>query len=168
MPPIQSPCNKCGQPSLVHISSSAGEEDASGESMRHLCLACAEAEDFPQGRERRLNFAAVLITVGLFITCICVLADYLGFGRHEDLGIKQLTSTGLGLTLMICAVFVRVPTVLAIGALIVVVSLLADQLAIGIHPGFGAQQITGCVIGMGLIAAGMLLARRKTEEGAGA
>lgn len=52
-------------------------------------------------------------------------------------------------------------TLVVIGGLLALVSLLADPLALGMpNSGFGAKQLTGTLIGLGVVVLGALVWRR--------
>jgi len=50
--------------------------------------------------------------------------------------------------------------VAGIGLIVLVVSLFADLLGIGGYPGFGAKQIVGALVGLGLCFVGFFLHRK--------
>jgi len=150
-------CEVCGKPALVHISS----EDADGTTLRHLCLQCAANEDQPPPRDRILNLAAVLLVVGLFVLMISLFADALALGRHEGFGWQQLAGLALAGVLTLTAAVMRTPTLLVIGLMMGSSIILADSLGFGSDEDFGMQQIAGLLLGLLLIGAGWLVARRK-------
>jgi len=149
-------CEVCGEPAIVHISN----EDANKATLRHLCLQCAADEDDVQPREQMLNRAAVLLVVGLFILMISLFADVLAFGRSEGFGWQQQAGLALAAVLVLTAALMRIPTVLVIGLMIGAITVLADWLGLGNTEGFGMQQIAGSLLGLFLIGAGRLVARR--------
>jgi len=51
-------------------------------------------------------------------------------------------------------------TVVGLGVLIVLISLFADPLGLGRHPGFGWKQWLGLIIGAAVIMVGVYLLRR--------
>ena len=152
-------CEKCQAPANVHIR----DERAGVTTMRHLCLTCvAEEQDTRALRQDRvLNHCAVVISIGLFVLGISLLADVLDFGSHKGFGWKQLTGMGVAGTLVLAGAVVRVPTVLVIGLITGALALLADWSAFGSSPGFGWQQTSGSLAGAALIAIGLIGAHRK-------
>ena len=56
--------------------------------------------------------------------------------------------------------------VLALGALILLASALADSIGLGDDPGFGRQQTIGVIFGAVVLAIGVYL-RKKADEGGG-
>jgi len=149
-------CEVCGEPANVHISN----ENADGATLRHLCLQCAADEDDLAPREPMLNLAAVLVVVGLFILVISLFADVLAFGRHEGFGWQQQAGLALAAVFVLTAALVRIPTVLAIGLMIGAITVLADWLGLGNAEDFGIRQVAGTLLGLLLIGAGWLVARR--------
>ncbi len=151
-------CETCGVPAVVHINSGA----YAGPSMRHLCFECADREDMNAASHRRgLNPGAVLAAVGLMMLVISLLADIMAFGGSEGFGWRQLLGVALAGVMVLIGAAMWVPTLLAVGLIGVVMTILADWLAFGNAEGFGWQQILGCLIGVGLAFAGLDLARRR-------
>lgn len=153
----QSPCERCGQPAIVHITNEIGHEGL----IRHFCLKCADLVDNGSGtRERGLNHGAVLVVVGTFTLLLSLLADYLSMGHAEGFGWKQEVALALGLLLLGAGALIRASTLLVIGGLIALITLLAEwiNLAAG-QEEFGHKQITGSVIGVLMIAVGIARTR---------
>ena len=150
-------CEKCGAPSVVHITS----EQNQGIGMRHLCLACAEAEDEIVPREQSLNLAAVAIVIGLFIFLLSATADWTQFGHYGGFGWKQMSGVALAAVLLLIGAISRVLTMIVIAFLIGSLTILADYFAFGSREGFGWQQITGVIFGIATMTAGIWMAWRK-------
>lgn len=151
-------CETCGVPAVVHINSGA----SAGPRMRHLCFGCADREDMSAGsRERRLNPGAVLAAVGLMMLVLSLLADYLAFGGAEGFGWRQLVGVALAGVMILIGAAMWVPTLLAVGLIGAIMTILADRLAFGSSDGFGWQQILGCLVGVCLAFGGLDLARRR-------
>lgn len=130
--------------------------------MRHLCLRCADAGDVPAVRsERRLHYAAILLVVGLLVLVVSSAADVLQFGDAAGFGKWQILGVLLAGFLLLIGTMTRIFTLLAIGLITGVLTVLADWLGFGNAEGFGFQQIGGCLVGIALIAAGLLVARRQ-------
>lgn len=156
MTQVSPPCERCGAPSLVHVS----REHSSGVKIRHFCLECAALRDEPAAPTPGLNRAAVLMVTGAFIVSLSLFADYLKFGDREAFGPKQIVGVSLAAVLFGAGVIVRIPTVLMVGLMLGGLTVLADWLAFGSIPGFGWQQITGTCLGLLLVGWGWRLARR--------
>ena len=151
-------CETCGVPAVVHINSGA----YAGPRIRHLCFGCADTEDMSAAsRKRRFNPGAVLAAVGLMTLVISLFADVLAFGSSEGFGWRQLLGVSLAGVMILIGAAMWVPTLLAVGLIGVVMTILADSLAFGNAEGFGWQQILGCLVGVGLAFAGLDLARRR-------
>ena len=157
MDPLKPGCERCGQPAIVHITS---EGNAGG--VRHLCLDCADREDAMVRRvERGLNHAAILIVTGLMGLFISVFADVLNWGEGQAFGYKQLVALVLAGGGVLVGAVTRIPTLYVVGVITGGLTLVADWVQFGKSPGFGWEQMTGTVIGILLIIAGVGLARRR-------
>lgn len=151
-------CETCGVAAVVHINSGA----CAGPRMRHLCFGCADREDMSAAScKRRLNPGAVLAAVGLMMLVISLLADVLAFGGSEGFGWRQFLGVALAGVLVLIGAAMWVPTLLAVGLIGVVMTVLADWLAFGSAEGFGWQQALGCLVGVCLAFGGIELARRR-------
>ena len=138
------------------------DQEAAAPLVPVLCPSCAEADqDLRASPGRGLNRAAILISVGLFVLALSVLADLLAFGSGEGFGWKQILGFGIAGVLVLTGAMVRIPTLLVIGLIIGSLSVLADWLGFGNVEGFWWQQILGSLLGLLLIAAGITLARRR-------
>lgn len=151
-------CETCGVPAVVHINSGA----YAGPRMRHLCFGCADQEDTSAASlKRTLNPGAVLAAVGLMMLLISLLADVLAFGGSEGFGWRQLLGVALAGVMVLIGAAMWIPTLLAVGLIGLVMTILADWLAFGSADGFGWQQALGCLVGVGLAFGGLDQARRK-------
>ncbi len=151
-------CEKCGAPALVNITN----DEEQGPTMRRLCLACADLEETAGAERRRhLNYGAILISAGAFVLLLSILADWLGFDAGA-FGWKQRGGLLLAGVLVTTAAIVQVPTLLVIGLLFGGLTLLADLVGFGNAPGFGLHQGIGTLLGVMLVAAGLVEARRPT------
>lgn len=132
--------------------------------MRHLCLACADAEETARpSRERRLNHAAVIMAIGAIIVLLSVFADVLRFGQAGGFGWKQSFGILVAGVVSLCALLMRVPTLLVVGLIAGGLSMIADHIEYGKGPGFGSNQTIGVVIGLGVLFLGLLLLRRSAR-----
>ncbi len=151
-------CDDCGEPARVHITDDAGPEPT----MRHLCFACADREEAASTRrERGLDRAAIVLTVGLLVLVLSAGADVFRFGRSEGFGASQITGMALAGFLIIMGALTRVSTMLVIGVLAGGLTLLADWLGLGRSEGFGIQQWSGSAVGLLLILAGWRMSLRR-------
>lgn len=149
-------CDLCGTPAVVHI----GGDMEMHPRLRHLCAACADAEELARpDRDRRLDHAAVLVAVGFSILFISVFADVLAFGGSEGFGWKQWAGMALAGILVMVGVAMWIPTVLVIGLFVGGLTALADYLGFGNASGFGLQQIGGALLGLGMVMVGFKTAR---------
>ena len=151
-------CDKCGAPALVNIKS----EGANGPTVRRLCLTCADVEEIDRDqRGPSLNYSAILISVGFVVLMISALADWLAFGDSSGFGWKQYAGVLLAAVLILTASIVRISTLMVIGLLTAMLTMLADLFQFGHDKGFGLHQILGIVLGVVMIVAGILDARRQ-------
>ncbi len=103
----------------------------------------------------------MLAAVGLMMLVISLLADVLAFGGSEGFGRRQLLGVALAGVMVLIGAAMWVPTLLAVGLIGVVMTILADWLAFGSAEGFGWQQDLGCLVGVCLAFGGLDLARRR-------
>lgn len=151
-------CERCGAVALVHITSEAASEI----SVRHLCLRCADLEESaPAPRDRYLHYGAILMSIGSIILIISLLADYLKFGNSEGFGPLQQLGLGMALICVFTAALIRVPTLMIIGLLGGLLTILADLFQFGHDAGFGWHQKLGAMVGAMLILSGWLESRRE-------
>ncbi len=153
-------CQECGGDADVHVTNIVGGERV----VYHLCQLCADEfqVDHPSGR-RRSGFAAMVITFGVMVTLVSVLADPLQLGEGEEFGWQQ--QAGLivaGVSILLGAVM-RAQTLLVFGVFLGALDILADWLHLGSEPGFGIQQISATVAGLGIVAAGVFVARARQQ-----
>lgn len=149
-------CEVCGERAIIQIRNVLGGEV----SVRYLCMECAEEEDRAAPVRREINRGVVLVTTGLYVLVISVFADQLGFGSADEFGWKQWVGMIVAGVCVLAGGLMRVPTLMAAGALLGVTTLAADWLGIGDRAGFGWQQALGAAVGAMLIAIGVALARR--------
>src|SRR5512138_3405227 len=115
MAQIKPPCEKCNQPSSVHISSGPGHPW----SVRHLCLACAEQEDRVTWRkDQPLNRAAVYVVIGALIFVLAAAADELRFGHADGFGYRQMIGVLAAGAIFTIGALTRTATLMAIGGFV--------------------------------------------------
>lgn len=149
-------CEVCGKPAIIQIRNVlAGEV-----SVRYLCMECAEVEDEAAPVRREVNSGVVLVTTGLYVLVISAFADQLGFGSADDFGWQQWAGMIVAGICVFAGGLMRVPTLMAAGALLGITTLAADWLGLGDRPGFGWQQALGTVLGGILMVVGLARARR--------
>ena len=154
---MKSVCERCGKPANVHITG----ERYNGENMRHLCVSCTISErEISSSKGRSLNYGAILLSVGLFVLVISSFADILRFGSGEGFGLKQFTGLTIAGLLVLIGAVTKISTVLVIGLIGCILTVLADWLGFGSADGFGWQQLSGLILGAGLIGLGLRVARR--------
>lgn len=159
MSSTKSKCEICGEPAIVHIAT----DDGTASLIRHFCIACAEQENIRADRhERFIDHGTVFVVVGLYILLLSALADLFSFGASEGFGYKQIAGVLIAITLFGVGGALRIPTLAFIGFFTGSITVLADWVGFGQHPGFGYQQILGSVLGLGLMVAGLTVARKQS------
>jgi heme exporter protein D len=150
-------CDMCGAPAITHISNIVHGELQ----MRHLCAACTDALDAAPVSGYRRGQGSILILMGAFVTVLSLFADFFAFGRSAGFGWRQMLGMVLAGLIFLLGAVVRVPALIITGAAMGMLTLLADWLAFGSHPGFGWQQKIGTAIGLAMILAGTSVTRLK-------
>lgn len=110
----------------------------------------------------------VLLVVGIVVMALSLFANQFGIGLTAVFGYKQSLGAVLGAAITAMGFFWTTDNakltgilLLAGGAILLVVSLLADMFGFGGTPGFGYNQIIGSVAGVLSAVAGYFLAFRK-------
>jgi len=153
---------------IVHISNVVAGQRIT----QDLCMACAdrrsqsvrESASHFRLRMTRSEIGGVLIGVGLFAFSVSAFADVLQFGTSEGFGWQQDVGLALAAMLTLTGSLFGVLMLVVIGVFIGSVTLLADFLAFGSHPGFGTQQMIGSAIGAVILAAGLHAVRKPTRK----
>ena len=154
-------CESCQRPAIVQIRNAFAGEVL----IRYLCLDCADAEDDDApAQKRRLNVAAITITMGLYVLGVSMFADVLGFGSADGFGRQQWTGIAITGVLVLVAAIIQIPMLLVAGLLLGGTTLLADWLGLGDVPGFGSLQMLGAALGVGLTILGLGVGRQKKRE----
>lgn len=147
-------CEKCGAPAHMHITS----EWTGANRIRHLCFDCAEMEQVVKARRKRaFNLGAVFMVVGSIVVLVSLFADRLYLGTASGFGAWQVIGLALAVILTGIGAILRIPTIMAIGPCVGLVALLAHHLALGDTPGFGRQQLYGCLAGSVMILLGLAI-----------
>ncbi len=129
--------------------------------MRHFCAGCVDAiEGHHVSRRSRWGDAAVLMVVGSVVLAMSLLADALQFGNSKGFGWIQLQGVLIGLGLVLLGAIARARTLLMIGMIAMLLSLLADWLQLGDAEGFGIHQLSGSAFGVAVIGLGVWMARK--------
>lgn len=151
-------CERCGKPAIVHI----GSERATEPIIHHFCIPCAEIENATaQEEEVFLDGTAILVVIGLYILLISAFADEVAFGGHAGFGWKQIAGTLIGVILVGAGAATRIPTLVLIGLITGSLTIVADWVGYGSHPGFGFQQQIGSILGLGMMLYGLIRAWRR-------
>ena len=109
-----------------------------------------------------------LLIVGIIVMALSLFANQLGIGITAVFGYKQSLGAVLGAAITAAGFLwttnnakLTGTLLLAGGAVLFVVSLIADMIGIGGTPGFGYNQIIGSVAGILSAAVGYFLMSRK-------
>jgi len=153
-------CRNCGEHAIVHIRRDPADVD----SVVHLCLNCVDSEEvfLPiTQQDCGLDYAAIMVVVGFLTLVISVFADFLAFGSSGGFGFKQIAGVALGALFLTAGIIIRIRTLVVIGLITGILTLLADWLGFGSAEGFGGQQILGVIVGLALLSAGFVTGFKK-------
>lgn len=149
-------CERCGAPANIHTSNVVGGAPV----MRHFCHDCYEAAGVDDPRlPRHWGEAAVVGAVGLVVLTLSLFADWFKFGDVAGFGWQQAAGVLLGALLVFLGALARAATLLMIGVMTGLLSLLADWLAFGSAEGFGWQQMLGTGLGVVLLVLALVVSR---------
>lgn len=160
MTPHETVCDRCGADANIHITDLV----AGMPTIRHFCRICADARGLTDDRPRtkqRAAVASVLATVGLFVLALSLFADIISVGDSAGFGWQQRSGMMVAGIILLLGAVTRTLTLVIVGVITVTLDLLADGLEFGSSPGFGWQQQTGVLVGLGLIFVGLMFTRRR-------
>ena len=152
-------CAVCGTDSLVTI---LREGDDGERQLRQFCKECARRADAEaRSRQPRLaaSFAGPLTWSGILLLALALTADYLSISGRSGFGWRQLTGAELGFLCVVLGVLLQRAFLGTAGLFLLVLSLLADLLALGHAPGPGWRTKAAFLAGTVLVAAGLTLRR---------
>lgn len=152
-------CEKCGAVANIHTSDFVGGTAT----VRHFCQDCFGDEKPPSAYSHRRGEAAIVAAVGLIVLLMSVAADYLRFGKEVGFGSHQQLGVIIGIILLILGAVARAGSIITIGASAVALSVVADWVGFGSSPGFGAQQLLGTVLGVGMLLSAFKLSRMRSK-----
>ncbi|HYN04462.1 MAG TPA: hypothetical protein VE359_18580 [Vicinamibacteria bacterium] len=158
-------CPVCGTDSLVTI---LREGDDGERQLRQFCRECARRGDSEvRSRQPRIaaSFAAPLTWSGILLLALALTADYLSISGRSGFGWRQVTGAELGFLCVVLGVLLQRAFVGTAGLFLLVLSLLADLLALGHAPGPGWRMRAALVAGTVLVAAGLFLRRETRRPG---
>jgi hypothetical protein len=150
-------CTVCGTDSLVTI---LREGDDGDRQLRQFCRECARRADFEARRRQpriTAGLAAPLTWAGIFLVALALTADYLSISGRSGFGWRQITGAELGFLCVVLGVLLQRAFVGTAGLFLLVLSLLADLLALGHAPGAGWRTKAALLAGTVLVAAGLTL-----------
>jgi hypothetical protein len=153
-------CPVCGTDSLVTI---LREGDDGERQLRQFCRECARrGESEARSRQPRIaaSFAAPLTWSGILLLMLVITADHLSISGRSGFGWRQITGAELGFLCVVLGLLLQRAFLGTAGLFLLVLSLLADLLAIGHAPGLGWRKQSALVVGTVLVAAGLFLRRR--------
>jgi hypothetical protein len=150
-------CPVCGTDSLVTILREGADGDRQ---LRQFCRECARRGDSEvRSRQPRIaaSFAAPLTWSGIFVLALALTADYLSISGRSGFGWRQVTGAELGFLCVVLGVLLQRAFLGTAGLFLLVLSLLADLLALGHAPGSGWRTKAALVAGTIMVAAGLTL-----------
>ena len=152
-------CPVCGTDSRVTI---LREGDDGDRQLRQFCRECtARADSEARSRQPRIlaSLAAPLAWSGIILLMLAITADHLSISGRSGFGWRQVTGAELGFLCVVLGVLLQRAFVGTAGLFLLVLSLLADLLALGHAPGTGWRTKAAVVAGTVLVAAGLILRR---------
>lgn len=110
----------------------------------------------------------VLLVVGVVLMIVSLAADRIGIGGAPGFGYKQSLGSVVGAFVTAAGFYLASGNrkltgtlLLAGGAILLVVSLIADMIGLGVNAGFGYNQMIGSVTGVIAAVIGFVLFSRK-------
>jgi hypothetical protein len=153
-------CPVCGTDSLVTIL----REGSDGErQLRQFCRECARRSDSEvRSRQRQIaaGLASPLTWSGIILLTLAITADFLAISGRSGFGWRQVTGAEVGFLCVVLGLLLRRAFLGTAGLFLLVLSLLADLLALGHSPGPGWRTLTALVAGTVLVGAGLFLRHR--------
>jgi hypothetical protein len=153
-------CPVCGTDSLVTIL----REGSDGErQLRQFCRECARRSDAAaRTRQRQIaaSLAAPLTWSGIILLMLVFTAEHLSISGRSGFGWRQITGAEVGFLCVALGLLLRRAFLGTAGLFLLVLSLLADLLALGHSPGLGWRKQSALVVGTVLVGAGLFLRRR--------
>jgi hypothetical protein len=153
------PCPVCGTDSLVTI---LREGDDGDRQLRQFCEECAKRSDSEarsQQRQSAAGLAAPLTWSGILLLMLAITADHLSISGRSGFGWRQVTGAEVGFLCVVLGLLLQRAFLGTAGLFLLVLSLLADLLALGHAPGPGWRTQVALVAGTVLVAAGLFLRR---------
>ena len=153
-------CPVCGTNSLVTI---LREGDDGERQLRQFCRECARRADSEvRSRQPRIaaSLAAPLTWAGILLLALALTAEYLSISGRSGFGWRQVTGVEVGFLCVALGLLLRKAFLGTAGLYLLVLSLLADLLALGHSPGLGWRKQSALVVGTVLVGAGLFLRRR--------
>jgi len=108
----------------------------------------------------RLKVSGLLVLFGLLMGFIALGADYLGISGQTGFGWYQRLGLLIGMALVVMGSLFRVDVMCVVGVVLLILSLTADFLHVGMSPGIGRRQQFAMGLAVATLVAGLLLSRR--------
>jgi hypothetical protein len=153
------PCPVCGTNSLVTILREGSDGDRQ---LRQFCRECtrrSESEARSRHRQIAAGLAAPLTWSGILLLTLAITADHLSISGRTGFGWRQITGAEVGFLCVVLGVLLRRAFLGTAGLFLLVLSLLADLLALGHAPGPGWRTQVALVAGTALVGAGLVWRR---------
>lgn len=159
-------CLGCGRPASVTV---VTEDDDGGRRTQEFCLACAEKRPQPRshaGRRALLSLApGLMIKVGAVLALLVLLGDELGISGRRGFGWRQAAGGEAGALVLVVGALLRSGWVTIGGLVLMVLSLGADELRVGDHPGMGWREQAALAVAAVSVLAGLIWQRRVRARG---
>jgi hypothetical protein len=126
-------------------------------SVRHLCLQCADGCEKHAEAPESPDHGVILVSIGLFLLTLSILADWFRLGHGEGFGSWQILALVLALIVIGSGSVIRVSALSVLGWCLLLVTLAADYVGLDGRDGFGIRQTTGLLVAGVTIGAGIAL-----------
>ena len=152
-------CPLCGSDALATVVSTDASD---ARQLRTYCLACQSRGIEEERNERRwlgTMLARLLFYGGVVLALLTATADYLPLSGRTGFGWRQITGIELGCLAIVLGLLARKGLVGIGGLFLLLLSIGADLLHVGLTPGFGWRSRTGIVVATAMLVGGILWRR---------
>ena len=159
-PVSPAPCPVCGTDSLVTILREGSDGDRQLSQFCRECTRRSESEARSRHRQIVAGLASPLTYSGIVLLTLAITADHLSISGRSGFGWRQIAGAEVGFLCVVLGVLLQRAFLGTAGLFLLVLSLLADLLALGHSPGLGWRKQSALVVGTVLVGAGLFLRRR--------
>jgi hypothetical protein len=153
-------CPVCGTESMETVLSD--DRNHPGE-LRQFCRECDQKRHWAEHHGPEFiasGFSRLVTYAGVLLAVLTVTADHLSISGRTGFGWRQLTGAEIGFLCVFLGMLLRRGVLGMFGLFVVALSLGADLLHIGQHPGLGWKKQTALIVATVLLALGLSWQRR--------